>query len=158
MKLTELAKSKGTYAAVKLSKTSQDALHQYAVDNKIPNPIPKEKMHITLLYSRRSCPNYVPRGQIDPPMIATVKDRDVFLSRPDADDATRCLVLKLDCLELFNRHLELMNEHNATYDFPLYTPHVSLSYDIGDLDYLTLPMFEGELEIVEEYAKDLDLD
>lgn len=158
MTLDEVNPKKGTYAAVRLSKASTDALSEWANANNIPDVLASKKMHVTLLYSRKHCPNYVPAGMIDPAWSAKVKDKDVFLTRPtDGSPAKRCLVLKLDCLPLFNRHLELMNEHSAVYDFPLYTPHVSISYDIGDLDIWSLTEFEGELEIIEEYGEDLDL-
>jgi hypothetical protein len=160
MNLRELKEedpTKGTYAAVKLSKNSTRALKEYIEQNNIPNPLRSDKMHITLLFSRRYCPNYEPRGRIDPPILAKAKNWDVFMTRPPEGEPTRCLVLKIKSPELFQRHLDLMNEHNATYDFLLYQPHVSLSYDIGDLDVFALPPYEGPLEIVEEYGEDLDL-
>lgn len=158
MTLDEVNPKKGTYAAVRLSEASTDALQKWAKACNIPNILPAKKMHVTLLYSRRHCPNYVPAGKIDPPWIGKVKAKDVFMTRPtDGSEPSRCLVLKLDCLELFNRHLTLMNEHNATYDFPLYMPHVSISYNMGDVDVLTLPKYDGPIEIVEEYGEDLDL-
>jgi 2'-5' RNA ligase len=158
MKLKDIKSDRGTYSAVRFSKESEDALIEYAKLINVPNPLDRKKLHVTLLYSRRYCPDYKPQGELVTPYLATVKGADVFNTRTP-DDVKRCLVLKLESLDLFNRHLELMNEHSATYDFLSYIPHVTLSYDIGDdFDVLTLPKFEGELEIVEEYGEDLEFD
>jgi hypothetical protein len=69
--------------------------------------------------------------------------------------------MKFKCEELNARHKELMDEHDATYDFPEYKTHVTLSYDIGDMDETKLPdviKTIGEMKIVKEYGEDLDLD
>jgi hypothetical protein len=69
-------------------------------------------------------------------------------------------VLKYDCKDLNKRHKELMDEHKATYDFPKYEPHVTLSYDIGDLDIKQLPDIKELLpviNVIHEYGEDLDL-
>jgi 2'-5' RNA ligase len=53
-----------------------------------------------------------------------------------------------------------MKKHDATYDFPEYKPHITLSYDIGDLDEKNLPdigKYVDEIGIDEEYGEDLDL-
>lgn len=161
MKLDQLTKSftQGTYAGVNFSNKTIKELKQFMVDNNIPHPLRSDKLHTTLLYSRKYLPNYVPAGKIDPPMIATFKAWDMFLTRPtNGADGKRALVMKLDCFPLWQRHIFLMNEHGATYDFLDYVPHISLSYDIGDFDYFSLPKFEGEIEIVNEYMNTLDLD
>ena len=64
---------------------------------------------------------------------------DVWETSPTQGAKTRCLILKIDCPELVARHKELMDEHEATYDYPVYQPHITLSYDIGDLDINDLP-------------------
>jgi hypothetical protein len=53
-----------------------------------------------------------------------------------------------------------MSDHKATYDFPKYEPHITLSYDIGDMDIKKLPnMFDTVpfINITTEYSEDLDL-
>ena len=52
-----------------------------------------------------------------------------------------------------------MSEHDAHYPFPTYQPHVTLSYNIGDLDPESLPFFDGyvpHLVIVGEYSEALN--
>lgn len=67
------------------------------------------------------------------------------------------LVLLIECEELHNRHEFLMKEHDASYDYPTYKPHITLSYDAGevDLDKLTDLTSLKDLEITTEYGEDL---
>lgn len=155
--------TKGTYAAVKFSDDTKEAIAKYIADNDLPNPLAKEKMHCTLLYSRKYCPDYQPLGKIDPPWIGKPTKLEVWESKAKqgGEKGSRCLVMKFNCSQLNERHEELMDEHDATYDFPEYETHVTLSYDIGDLDEEALPDITEAvktIEIVEEYGEDLDLD
>lgn len=161
--LQEQQETKGTYAAVRFDQDSKDQIAKYIKDNDIPNPLDTAKMHCTVLYSRKYCPDYEPMGDIDPPWSGVPDKLEVWESKGKLRDQepTRCLVLKFKCPELNARHKELMDEHEATYDFPEYKTHVTLSYDIGDFDETTLPdptKTIKSLTIVHEYGEDLDLD
>lgn len=165
MKILELLQeqeSKGTYAAVRFDDKTTTAIAKYIEDNDIPNGTPEAKMHCTVLYSRKHCPNYEPAGEIDPPWTGTPDKLEVWESRGKLRDEkpSRCLVMKFKCDKLNERHKELMDEHDVTYDFPEYKTHITLSYDIGDMDETKLPDIKeavGEMKIVEEYGEDLDL-
>lgn len=153
---------KGTYAAVRFDDQTKNAIVKYIKDNDIPNGVPVAKLHTTVLYSRKFCPDYEPAGEISPAWIGKPTKLEVWESNGKLRDepTTRCLVLKFDCPELNARHKELMDEHKATYDFPEYKTHVTLSYDIGDMDETDLPSIDaiGDLKIVSEYGEDLKLD
>lgn len=158
----EAAETRGTYAAVKFDEDTKDAILEYIKEHDIPNPISRDKMHCTVLYSRKYCPDYEPLGKIDPPWIGEPTKFEVWESRGKLRDEEpkRCLVLKFKCDKLNERHKELMDEHDATYDFPEYKTHITLSYDIGDMDETKLPdihKFLDVIKIVEEYGEDLDL-
>ena len=45
-----------------------------------------------------------------------------------------CLVTVLKSKDLTAHHETIMDKYGATYDFDTYIPHITLSYDIGDLD------------------------
>lgn len=158
MKLQHLTEEqqKGTYAGVRFDAATTNALHKYIKDNKIPNAVPPERFHTTVLYSRRYCPNYKPLGKISPPFIGVPSNLDVWKTQ----DGKNALVLKYNCKDLVDRHNQLMKEHNATYDYPKYQTHITLSYDIGNLDHTTLPDVKktiSKINIVKEYGEDLDL-
>ena len=164
MKLEELMEEKkpGTYAGVRFDPDTIKTIKEYIKENGIPNGVPSKKMHSTLLYSKKHCPDYVAQGDIDPPYVATPKGFDVWPSQPDDDGKVKnCLVMEFDCPDLAARHKALMDEHKASYDFPDYKTHVTLSYDIGDMKAGDLPGIEKdlkELKIVKEYQEDLVVD
>ena len=160
MKIQEVEGKKGTYAGVKFSDDTVDALIAYCRDNMITNALGAKDFHSTLLYSRKHLPDYEPAGELPEPYIGTPKEFDVWPSPPNAfkEKETNCLILKYDCEELVDRFNFLMDEHDATFDYDEYTPHVTLSYDAGDLDASTLPAFTGQLEIVSEYEEEEDWD
>lgn len=161
MKINELLteQTKGTYAGVRFDTATNKALHDYVRDNKIPTAVRPDRFHTTLLYSRKYLPNYKAAGKISPPWFgAPQKD---FVVWETQDKASKCLILKFDCPQLEKRHKELMKEHEATYDYPKYETHITLSYDIGDLDVKSLPPITDwikKIAIVEEYQEDLDID
>lgn len=154
--------TRGTYAAVKFDKATVDAIQDYIDENQLPNPVAPAKMHTTVLYSRKYCPKYKAQGEILPHWTGKPIGFEVWESQGKLRDepTKRCLVLRYECDALSDRHKELMKEHDATYDFPDYKPHITLSYDIGDIDEDELPdisKFLSKITIVEEYGEDLDL-
>ncbi len=157
--ITEKKQNKGTYAGVKFSDKTKKSIEGYIKDNDIPNPLSTDKMHSTLLYSRKFCPKYTPLGEMEEALIGNADAFESWESQPDDDgNKSNCLVLKYNCDALKDRHESLMDEHGATFDYDDFTPHITFSYDAGDLDPKKLPKFEEEIEIVEEYGEDLDLD
>lgn len=144
---------KGSYAGVRFSNGTVAAVEQYAKDNKIPKPLKSEKYHTTLLYSHKHLPEYKAAGKYDKPMKGTPTGFEVWKGQ----NGSNCLVLTYDCSELYQRHHKLMMQHGATYDFSTYQPHITLSYDVGDLKVDKLPKFEDSIEITDEYQEDLDL-
>ena len=135
MRLTELKDNKkGTYAAVNFDDKTIDTLQEFMKDHKIPNKITPKKMHCTILYSEKHLPDYTAHGKIDPPFEGKPTKLEVWKSQPDDDGQTaNCLVLNFDCKDLTDRHLKLMDDHDATFSFDEFKPHVTLSYDIGDM-------------------------
>lgn len=162
MKINELFEDKkpGTYSGVRFSPSTNKLIHQFINTYSIPNPVKANKLHSTVLYSRKHCPKYKARGTIHPALLGEAEE---FVMWP-SQEGKKCLVLKMKCPELVARHKELMAEHNATYDYPEYVPHITLSYDCGDDFNVTDLNAEralkslAKLEIVEEYQQDLDED
>ncbi len=163
MKLIDIAEKietpDGTYAGLKFNSKTKNIINKYIQHNKIPNSLNVNKIHSTLLYSRNYLPEYKPVGKFNEPWTGKPKHFSIFKSNPkNGGDGSNCLVLEYECKKQSARFAELMKKHDATYDFDEYKPHITLSYDVGNLDYKNLPMIEEELEIVEEYGEDLNLD
>lgn len=157
MKLYEIASQKGTYAGLRLDDESCNKLIDWCTQNNIPNPVPKDKLHTTLLYSRKHLPDYVPQGNLPSAYIGLENGYDIWKS--SSENPTNCLVLKINCDDIVTRHKELMDTHQATWDYPSYDPHITMSYDIGGVDASKLDTSSiGELTFTDEYAEELDLD
>lgn len=165
MKLQELIErrksTRGTYAAVNFDKQTIQNIEEYLKENKIPGALKSDKLHTTLLYSRKFLPDYKGVGQYESPIVGTPAGFVVWKTKPDdGSEPARCLVLKYDCPELVKRHKLLMKEHNATYDYDEYHPHITLSYDIGDMNEKNLPdiqKYVDKIVIISEYHEDLNL-
>jgi hypothetical protein len=161
-KVTEGLKQseKGTYSGVRFNEDTVNNIRTFIEEEEIPNGVPDNKLHSTILYSRKHCPNYEPRGDLDEPLVGTPTEFDVWQSQPDEDgNKSNCLIMKYDCDGLVERHKQLMDEHDATFDYDKFRPHVTLSYDIGDMNIDNLdPSKIGDLNIVKEYGEDLDMD
>jgi len=157
--IIETKQNKGTYAGVKFSNKTNAAIEKFIKDNNIPNSIKPEKLHTTLLYSKKYLPDYKARGEFEESFIGKPTKFEKWPSQPDDDGkVAMCLVLRYDCPALIDRHKELMKEHGATYDFDEYKPHVTFSYDVGEMQCKDLPKFEEDIEVVKEYAEELNLD
>lgn len=156
MRLDEILQEgtvKGTYAGVRLSPSSAAKLFAYAQEHNVPSPIPESEYHVTLLYSRKVHPDYEAPGDYKTPLTARTKG---FTLLGDEKDA---LVVLIDCSELEKRHHHLMKKHGATWDWPDYKPHVSLSYEAKGFDVSGLRASDiGTLTLTTEYREDLDLD
>ena len=144
-------KEKGTYAGVKLSKESNKIISEYAKGLGFPDPIAENDIHVTLLYSKKYVPNLKLRDEISEP--CTASGFEVFKTF----DKKECLVLKLDCPYLMERHNELMDKYDATYDYPEYKPHITLCYDLKGMK---VPKFVPmkPLTLEKEYEEDLKLE
>ena len=163
MKIADVLEEKhqiGTYAGVHFSEKTKNEIHEYMQLNHIPNELSPSKLHTTLLYSRKYLPDYKAVGKYDKPMIGIPGNFDIWKSNGEDGEPTNCLIVEFECEELNERHDNLMKEHKATYDYPKYKTHITLSYDCGELDPKKLMPFKKivkKIEIVEEYQEILDL-
>lgn len=145
--------STGTYAGMRPNLPTAEALAEYMNIYNIPNSVPQDKLHTTILYSRKECPDFVPLGRFSPAYIAKPLKLEVWKTR----DEKHALVLKLDCPQMIARHNELMTAHGATYDYDSYIPHTTLSYDVGGefkVEALQMPQFALMFNV--EYAEPLN--
>lgn len=149
----------GTYAGVRFDAETNLKLYNFCISNGIPNPVPINKLHVTLLYSRKHLPNYEAEGDYASPICCYPKEFVVWETNGENKPKSRCLILKLNAPDLVERHKKLMDEHQATYDYPEYTVHVTLSYDIGDKNISGLQVNDKfEMNLVHEYQEVLKTD
>lgn len=154
MRLHEVVIKPGTFAGIKLHKQAEKAILQFIKKHKIPNATPVDDIHITLLYSKKHLPQYKPAGAINE--LAFPNKFTIFKSTPsDGSKSKNCLVLLLDSKFLHDRYSKLMKQHEATSDFDSYNPHITFSYDAGDLDISSPKTFCGDIELITEYKETL---
>jgi len=151
MRLFEFKDAKGSYAAVKFNPETTEALKEYQYNNHIPNPLSPDEFHSTVMFSKKYIPTFKPLGQI-PNWEGTFTKFDIFPS-----DEENALVLKYDSYELSERFDQIIKEYGATWDHKSFIPHITLSYNVDDLDISKLPKYDGPIIIISEYNNDLDL-
>lgn len=142
----------GTYVGVRFNNETNQAIARYCKQNNIPNAVPTEKLHTTVIYSRKHF-EFEPLGRMKAPIVAVPDSFEIW---PSDKTSKRCLVLKYRCQKLVDRHSFLMKKYDATYDYDVYKTHVTFSYDVGDMK--DFPIYKGPLVIITEYTEDLDLD
>lgn len=156
-KITELGKD-GTYIAVKFSRNTQNKLKALATELGVDNTVQREKMHCTIVYSRKPFKDFTIHGKMKEPWIGTPTKLEIFPTQ----SGSRALVLRFDCPEMKERHEYFNKEHGAQYDYDEYKIHTTLSYDVGP-DWqipknFDVKKFIDNIEVVEEYYEALNLD
>lgn len=161
MNLLEISENNGTYAGIRFSEKTKDDIMRYIDEAGIPNPIEREDLHCTLLYSRKYLSSYDAYGEIDPLIKGQVVNLETWPHNKGEENETTCLVMTFKCKPLEMRQKYLVDNYGATFDYDEYKPHITLSYDVGNLNVNDLPDINdylGDIEIVEEYSEDLILD
>lgn len=105
-----------------------DALYAWAHAMGIPNLVPPAEMHVTQVYSRAPVELEPERAPL------SVRGGDRRIS-PLGDKGA--VVLHFESPDLSARFDEAMKA-GASFDFPGYHPHVTLSYDAGGIDLVAL--------------------
>lgn len=156
MKLNEIAelvkKPLGTYVAAKLDTKSKNSIVELCEELNLTNRIQRDKMHTTIIYSRVYNKNVVADNS-QYPMSATGKELKIFPTQ----DGKRALVLILDCPSMVKRHNDLMSEYELSYDYDKYNVHITLSYDVGDMNIDDIDVKLPNVTYVSEYVEDLIL-
>lgn len=155
MKLNEI-KSNGVYVAVRPTADTIKTLKKYIKENKIKNAIDDHEFHATVLYSRAHI-NVESSRELTPPWKGKPQGFEIWDSppNPNKEEATQCIVLRFECSEITEHHLELIKQ-GGTHDYNDFRPHLTLSYDVGDLNKDDLPKYENILEFNEEYSEPLN--
>ena len=130
--LAESEHRSGTYAAVSVSKSSQNEIENFVkqfIDvNDDAVLVKPEDYHCTLIYSKHPCPE-VKEMDFGLPIEATPIGFELFESNSESTKGSMCLVLLLESKELRELEKKCRDDYGATSDFPSYKPHISLVYN-----------------------------
>lgn len=119
--------------------------------------LPAEDMHVTVTYSR-SPVDWLKMGENwsnDKDGQMTVEPGGARLVEPLGDKGA--VVLLFNSSQLSWRH-QSMIENGASFDFPDYQPHVTITYAGGDVDLSKVEPYRGKLTFGPEIFEELDED
>lgn len=116
--------SDGTYAKATITNNSKNVISELMEDISLTDGIDKDKLHTTVIYSTKPCPNIMEVNNTSIPFNGTVTELKSWKN----SDGTYCLVAVIDCADLVKLHYDLLEKYKATDDFPEYIPHITLCY------------------------------
>ena len=153
LKESQPENERGVYVAVKYNQSTCDDLLEFIKEYKIPSSLKAEDFHTTLIYSKKwDDITDLNDDMEDSEIVAYPKELHVF----ETFDKKRALVILLDCPYLEERHKYLMKKYDLTYDYPEYLPHITVSYDIGDMEIPKDVKFPKFFRLQSEYQEDLN--
>jgi hypothetical protein len=109
-----------------------------------------DDMHVTLAYSRVPIDWVTAYDDMSAPIRVVGGERKVEILGDKG-----AVVLRFDCDELFDRWQSFMDV-GASWDYEGYHPHITLTYDIGDVDLENLESYDGPIVLGEELFSVLD--
>lgn len=143
----------GTYVGLRVLNPTNDLLYKHCKEAGIPvkQSMFDDRLHTTVIYSRKHCPEVT----VDTKRrhIAKFAGYDIFTGKK----GEHVLVMRLNAPSVSEKHERIMAEHGATYDFPQFHPHITLSYNYSDNSVMGIPPFKHDIILGLAYVEDLDL-
>lgn len=153
MKIHQLYEAQyGTFVGIRLTTDSNARLAGWMEQNLIVSPEPIDKLHVTLILDKnKKLPHhpitYNPAIPIDP----ETYQLDLFGTEKDV------LVLKFKSEFLEKRHMQLQKKFQVDWDFPEYSPHITLTTEVQEIRTDMEPP-DFELELDREYVEEMNPD
>jgi hypothetical protein len=146
---------KGTYVGLRVLAPANELLYKHCKDAGVPvrSSMFENRLHTTVIYSRTHCNQInLEHGQ---KYIARFAGYDIF----SGQKGEKVLVMKLEAPGVSALHNQIMSENeDATYDFAVFRPHITLSYNYTDNNTMGIPIFPHDIILGEAYAETLDLE
>lgn len=143
----------GIFVGLRPSLESLDDLQVLQMGLGLPNPVPREDLHCTVMDSEQTMTGYTAWGEIWPRIRASSYNLEVW----NWMDTRQCVVLILESEDIVSRH----NRLRELYDVPSpphpYVPHITLAYGTEQSDFhllspSVLVMSYPQIAFVEEYS------
>lgn len=127
------------------------AVRAWAAAQGIESALPASDMHVTVAFSRELV-DWSGLAPMRDAMVVTGRARSVH-QFPPRGMPRGALVLKFRSRELAARHREI-KRHGASWDFPGYQPHVTITYSVAEADVAAIEPYRGPLIFgPEEFAE-----
>ena len=109
-----------------------------------------EDMHITVVFSKTP---------LDPDVCGTNTDSPKIVGgkREIAQFNKGAVVLQVQSIALQKRWQEF-RDAGASWDWDEYKPHITITYDAGEVDVSKVEPFEGDIELGPEHFEEIDTD
>lgn len=133
---------KGTYVSVILDDVTKQGIMEYIELANIPNPVTINYLHCTLVCTENEIPHIVTINKYHKPFIGMPDKLNIWKTKTGLN----CLVLTFKCNSLDQRHVYLIEDYTLCHRFPTYISHITLSYDVGDLDINSLPDIKDSVQ------------
>jgi hypothetical protein len=148
MKFSE--SDKGTYVSAKFTEATLDQIEKVQKSLGLLNPVSRDDLHTTICYSQVNVPFTASNASL---IVSTKNHLEIW----DTNNGP-ALILCLNSQYLEERH-KYSRILGATYDYPDYKPHITLSYNLGAqaID-LSITDVNVPITISHEVVEDLDLD
>lgn len=136
---------------VRRNVTNADAIIQWAKAQGFETCVPGEEMHATIVFSREPM-DWTAAGDSYDQLKAEGDQRSV---EPLGDKGA--VVLKFELAELSDRWQQFRDE-GASWDFPGYQPHVTITYNGTGIDLSKVEPYAGPIEFGPEIYEDFNDD
>ena len=104
-----------------------DELYSWCKENKIENLIDRDKLHVTIAYSKKEVDHSLFKPKDYRIKVANSNRELVILGKEN-----NCLCLKFDSVILSKRHKHFI-DNGCSFDYDSYKPHLTLSYNCDKL-------------------------
>lgn len=146
-----LTHQNGSYVDMKFSEDSLDKLMAVQRAIGLDNPTPRDKMHVTLMYSKKPSSDHYHKND------KSIKVKNRYRLEWFGPEQDVLVLVIEDDEELQKRHAEL-RAYGMQHSYDEFTPHVTLAYNQAQKE---LPSIEelniGSLKLVGEDIAELDL-
>ncbi len=137
----------GVYISVKLSEETENYVKEYQRKYLKNQKINKE-LHCTLIYSQKP--------QVDEIIPSSYKAIGTFQEFNFFGPDNNTLVVEINSQDLRRRNEELVEKYGFISDFDEYKSHVTLSYEVENVDLNSLPPMDFVFNFEDESVEHLD--
>lgn len=133
-----------------------DALIEWATGQGITKPLAASDLHVTIAYSRDKLDWFAAPDDFDRIRIPALADHESPRSIVELGDKG-AIVLRFESADLAKRWRQF-RDAGASWDHDAYRPHVTITYDRGDVDIEKIEPYAGPIELGPEELSEIDKD
>lgn len=134
-----------------------DAILAWAKEAGFAKTLPPADMHVTIAFSKEPMDwNAAPDG-FDTEIVPASKDQKDSARSVEKLGNEGAVVLRFESTDLASRWQQFRRA-GATWDHDGFKPHITITYDAGDVDLSKVVPYDGPLEFGEEVFAEVDSD